>query len=313
MNIHNKIESNIKLENIMINNSTLFVGSPILNCEISLSMINDIKKKKMDNEDTIIQNNALLPHNMKSIFKINNFIVYKNGYNFFNFEPINSKLEYLSPYINSLNANVLTSILSVRIIKNDNYNIKYINEEITKNFFRKIFKKDLNLFSLIRTNYYNFFITNNLINNIYDYHKKVKNTEHINILINLLKTDIKCNFMLLLILKFNNNICTPDIYELYDYLWENLEDLRPTRESINSYTKKELVTNENFDLIIKTWFIYIDLEQDLINLMNICGNIDKFTEEELNGKSVNKNKVINKYIDYTNCENKLNNFKTMLN
>jgi hypothetical protein len=313
MNIYNIIESNTKLENIMINNSTLFIGSPILNCQISLSMVNDIKKKKMDNEDTIIENNALIPHNMKSISKINNFIVYKHGYYFFNFEPTNSKLEYLSPYINSLNANILTSILSVRIIKNNNYNIKYINEEITKDFFRKIFKKDLNLFSLIRTNYYNFFINNNLINNIYNYHKKVKNPEYVDILINLLKTDIKCNFMILLILKFNNNICTQEIYELYDYLWDNLEDLRPTKESINSHTKKELVTNENFNFIIKTWFIYIDLEQNLINLMNICGNIEKFTEEELNGKSVNKNKIINKYINYVNCENKLNNFKTILN
>ena len=71
MNIYNILDSNTKLENIMINNSILFIGSPILNCQISLSMVNDIKKKKMDNEDTIIENNALILYNMKSIYKIN--------------------------------------------------------------------------------------------------------------------------------------------------------------------------------------------------------------------------------------------------
>ena len=315
MNILEKINYNIKLKNLFSYKSILFTGSPLLNCNINLIIIDD-KEKKIINEIQILNDND---YNLKSMRTNKTFLVLKNGYNFFNNE-YNNKIIYLFPFnknfvLNTKNfsGNIFTTLISYKMIENNDLNSLSRMNNITTLLFKILFNNKYNnikFLDLINNNYVYYFIKNNLIENIYNYQYKIIDYETCNILIKILKIDIKINFVLLLILKFNTTIKENEVFELYKLIWDNLELFNSTNININLISK--FINNENFNNIILSWFKYIEFCSDLIYLLNICNNINKFTDEDLIISSINKNKIIDKYINYNDYKNKLNIFKLIL-
>ena len=325
MNLFDKITSNIKINNLASNKSQLFTGFPLLNCNMIIVIINNNNNKTLIDDDIIMINDKDEDeeYNLKSLYGKNSFIIYKFGYNFFNNE-LNEKIIFMSPLNNSnYSANIYTTLISYKHIEmndnkqmkiNDNKQIKINdNKQIVLSLFNKLFGKKfdhLNIQKIIKTNYYHFFIQKNMIENICDYHgKKFNNNDEIELYINLIKTDIKFNFLILFVIKLKNKISQNEIFKLYGYIWDNLENFCPTIENINLYYGIEFLTttltNINFNNAIITWFNFIDFSNDLVYLFNICSNFYKFTDQDLNSQSVNKKVIINKYINYSEFKNKL--------
>lgn len=310
MDLKKIMEENIKIDEIYNSKTICFRSVPILNGTINISMI-DNKKKQIYHEKIFYDENDCL-YNLKSITGMNNtFITYKGGYDFYNFNSLNNKIIFMSPFLKiHTNINIFTTLISCKIIKNNMYSRRHIYE-------KKILEK-INLNSntnIFYSDYFNFFVQNNLIENIYDFHNKVKNFNNVYLFIKILKLDIKLNFSLLLMLRYNE-VIDLEITDIYDFFYENINLFVTNNVNtllINDFCKKIIITHGDFDKILLSWFKYIDLSENLIYLTNICTCIDNFTDSELIGQKINKDKLINKYIDYDKCINKIIMFKNLFN
>jgi hypothetical protein len=121
----------------------------------------------------------------------------------------------------------------------------------------------------------------------------------------LVKLDIKLNFWLNLIIKYNN-LEKSKIYELYEFIWENI-DLNLTKFNAEFINDKfpNLITNiEQYNIIIKNWFQYISFSRkiykknnkNILLLYTVCApNLLSF--EDLAVDVINKDKFILQYIN----------------
>lgn len=303
MNISKKIDDNIKFENLFSNKCKLFIGTPIINCNISISIIDNNKKIHID-DITIID--FYEKYNHDSLNNKKSFYIYKNGFNFLN--DNDNKLIYLSPTKVKL-CNIYTTLISCKIINNDAYIIDDIIKITYEKLLKKFFTYDIDkIINFIHNDYNNYFVINNIFDNLNNHYLNCDNDELYDIAYRLLKLDVKINLLILFIIKYNKNITDNDIFNLYDFIYDNIEHINSS--NLIFINNNELLNKIKLNIsILLHWFIYIDLCDNYIYLINICNNLDNFTDEQFNNEIINKKYILDKYFNYDECINKLTNFK----
>jgi hypothetical protein len=84
------------------------------------------------------------------------------------------------------------------------------------------------------------------------------------------------------------------LINFYYFLFENLDKINLIKaNSINNFFNSNIIADtECFDNIIFNWFIYIELCQKSIRILNIINIVNNKSIEELSEKKINKNKII---------------------
>ncbi len=291
-------KSNIKFKNLKSFKLNFFAGTFVKNYSINLLFLNGVENKKIINYpiilDCIDKNNYIL-----NCYKNkNNFLMYNGGYNFLDNSIYNEKIIFLSPFIKGNSINIFTTLVSIKLINNILNNNIYDNN-YNKELEKKIFGYEINNDKI---KIENLFYT--------DYIKKIieyeENFNKDNILypiyLKLVQTDIKINFLINLIFKFNVNFTSDDLIKFYNFIWNKLESIDKINGSdINNFFESNIIDNtELFDKIIYNWFIYTNLCEKSIRLINIVNTINKKSLLELSENIINKNNIIDSLINSLN-------------
>lgn len=289
--------SNIKFSNLKTFKTNFFPGIFINNYKIYLLNFNNKEKKIVDQQivlDCIDRNY----YNLKN-YNFNSFLMYSEGSIFVSNTIFNKNIFFLTPFKKGYFANIFTTIISIKTLneiaykQNDNF-----ENCINKNYeviLKKIFKTKL------KNDEYNYFYINyiKIFIDLEDNFKK-SNDEYY-ILLKIIQTDIKINFLINLIFKFKSDFTSDDLILFYDFIYLNLENINKiTSHNINSYFNSNIIElNETFDKIIKNWFIYIDLCEKSIRLCNCVNVIYNKTIGELieDSENINKNQIIDSILN----------------
>ena len=294
----NLLIENIKYEFLTNKNKILlFSGSPIIKYNIKLIRLDNFKKKKINDMINIDENNFI----NSGVITKNSFFIFEEGYYFLNCKPMNKNLFFISS--SSLFCNIFTTIISINKIStyiDEHSSSVILFKKIFNDFEEEIFlNKDLN--SLFFYNFNKIFTKNKLC------------SHNLNVLMILIKLDVKLNFWLNLILKYNKDLDKNMIYNLYKFIWENIDkDLTKFNSlNINSIFNNLISNTEQYDLIIKNWFSYIDFCVDSFNskiifLLNISCAPIFLSFNDLVIDKINKDKFILTYINHDVCKGNYN-------
>jgi len=291
-------KSNIKFKNLKSFKLNFFPGTLVKNYSINLLFLNGVENKKIINYpiilDCIDKNNYIL-----NCYKNkNNFLMYNGGYNFLDNSIYNEKIIFLSPFIKGNSINIFTTLVSIKLINNILNNNIYdnnYNKELEKKIFGYEIKNEkIKIENLFYTDY---------IKNIIEYEENFnKDNVLYPIYLKLVQTDIKINFLINLIFKFNVNFTSDDLIKFYNFIWDKFESIDKINSlDINNFFKSNIIDNtELFDKIIYNWFIYINLCEKSIRLINIVNTINKKSLLELSENNINKNNIVDSLINSLN-------------
>jgi hypothetical protein len=307
-------KSNIKFTNLKSFKLKFFPGTFVRNYNANILIFDgNLNNKKIITYPMLLEKIESEFYIFENNFKKNSFYMYSGGFNFFDNTPINEKIIFICPCSNGLSANIFTSIISVKLIdliKNKHNNIlsekksnesiesnddfkskftylnKYSEELIIKIFGFSIKYNDKNIIRLIYSDY---------VKKIFEIEDNLKKDDPIYLIcLKLLEYDIKINFIINLIFKFNKNFTSDNLINFYYFLFENIDKIDLIKaNSINNFFNSNIIADtECFDNIIFNWFIYIGLCQKSIRLLNIINIVNNKSIEELSEKKINKNKII---------------------
>ncbi len=298
-------KSNIKIKNLKTFKLNFFPGTFVKNYSINLLVFNGYENKKILTYpiilDCIDKNNYIL----KCFKSLKVFLMYNGGNNFLDNSICNEKIIFFSPFAMGNSVNIFTTLISIRLSKNiisndisdidiENYFNNY-NKELVKKIFGFEIKLD-----------------NIKINHLFytDYFKKIiefeenfnKNDILYTIYLKLIQTDIKINFVINLLFKFNTNLTSDNLIQFYDFVWDKLEHIDKINGlDINGFFNLNIIGDtELFDKIISNWFVYISLCENSIRLINIINTLNKKSLSELSDNDINKNNTVDSIINLLN-------------